>query len=244
MRRYGIVEEYVGCPIISSMEVKKIGVNDEGGDVYDKNAAEADGIILGCRVKPHTAFRGPYESGLMKMMAIGLGKQYGAEVCHAEGFNVAKNVPLFGRCILKNAPILFGVPTIEMRSTRPARSLRSRRKSTRSSLRIAQGSVFLYAAHPCDSCDVLIVDQISKTGHGDGINPNITGTFCTPYATGGIDAQRVAVLDLSPETHGNGTGCGYSSATTKSAVLTSSISRPCTRTRSPAPCWAACASRL
>ena len=84
---YGITEEYVGCPIISSMEVKKIGVNDEGGDVYiDKNAAEADGIILGCRIKPHTAFRGPYESGLMKMMAIGLGKQYGAEVCHEAGF--------------------------------------------------------------------------------------------------------------------------------------------------------------
>ena len=78
---YGITEDYMECPIISSMEVKKIGVNEEGRDVFiDKNAAEADGIILGCRIKPHTAFRGPYESGMMKMMAIGLGKQYGAEV--------------------------------------------------------------------------------------------------------------------------------------------------------------------
>ena len=66
-----------------------------------------------------------------------------------------------------------------------------------------------------DSCDVLIVDQIGKNFSGDGMDPNITGTFCTPYATGGIDAQRVAVLDLSPETHGNGIGLGYSSATTK-----------------------------
>ena len=57
---YGITEKYMDCPIISSMEVKKIGVNEEGRDVYiDKNAAEADGIILGCRIKPHTAFRGP-----------------------------------------------------------------------------------------------------------------------------------------------------------------------------------------
>ena len=73
---YGITEDYMECPIISSMEVKKIGVNEEGRDVFiDKNAAEADGIILGCRIKPHTAFRGPYESGMMKMMAIGLGKQ-------------------------------------------------------------------------------------------------------------------------------------------------------------------------
>ena len=104
---YGITEEYMKCPIISSMEVKKIGVNEEGRDVFiDKNAAEADGIILGCRIKPHTAFRGPYESGMMKMMAIGLGKQYGAEMCHEQGFkNMAKNVPMFGKCIIKNAPI-------------------------------------------------------------------------------------------------------------------------------------------
>ena len=112
---YGITEDYMECPIISSMEVKEIGVNEEGRDVFiDKNAAEADGIILGCRIKPHTAFRGPYESGMMKMMAIGLGKQYGAEVCHEQGFkNMAKNVPMFGKCIIKNAPILFAVPTIE-----------------------------------------------------------------------------------------------------------------------------------
>ncbi|OYP01294.1 hypothetical protein CG709_11235, partial [Lachnotalea glycerini] len=77
---YGITKQYIGCPIISSMEVKKIGLNAEGSEVYiDKNAAEADGIILGCRVKPHTAFRGRYESGIMKMMTIGLGKQQGAE---------------------------------------------------------------------------------------------------------------------------------------------------------------------
>ena len=112
---YNITEEYLKCPILSSMEVKKIGVNEEGGDVFiDKYAAESDGIIIGCRIKPHTAFRGPYESGIMKMMAIGLGKQYGAEVCHEAGFkNMAKNVPLFGKAVIKHAPILFAVPTIE-----------------------------------------------------------------------------------------------------------------------------------
>ena len=86
----------------SGEKVVKIGVNDEGRDVYiDRFAAEADGIIVNCRVKPHSAFRGKYESGIMKMMAIGLGKQYGAEVCHNEGIgDMAKNIPLFGRCIL------------------------------------------------------------------------------------------------------------------------------------------------
>ena len=215
---YGITEEYIGCPIISSMEVKKIGVNDEGGDVYiDKNAAEADGIILGCRIKPHTAFRGPYQSGMMKMMAIGLGKQYGAEVCHEAGFkNMGKNVPLFGKCIIKNAPILFAVPTIENAYDETCKIVAVAAEDIEAlEPGLLQESADLMPRILVDSCDVLIVDQIGKNFSGDGMDPNITGTFCTPYATGGIDAQRVAVLDLSPETHGNGIGLGYSSATTK-----------------------------
>lgn len=215
---YGITEEYVGCPILSSMEVKKIGVNEEGGDVYiDKNAVEADGIILGCRIKPHTAFRGAYESGMMKMMAIGLGKQYGAEVCHEAGFkNMAKNVPLFGKCIIKNAPVLFAVPTIENAFDETCRIVAVAAEEIEEQEPALLQEAFRYMPRILvDSCDVLIVDQIGKNFSGDGMDPNITGTFCTPYATGGIDAQRVVVLDLSPETHGNGIGLGYSSATTK-----------------------------
>ncbi|MCJ7847025.1 MAG: lactate racemase domain-containing protein [Blautia sp.] len=215
---YGITEDYVGCPIISSMEVKKIGVNEEGMDVFiDKNAAESDGIILGCRIKPHTAFRGPYESGIMKMMAIGLGKQHGAEVCHEAGFkNMAKYVPMFGRAIIKNAPILFAVPTIENAYDETCKIIAINAEEI-----IEKEPPLLQEAFAnmprilVDSCDVLVVDQIGKNFSGDGMDPNITGTFCTPYATGGIRSQRVCVLDLSPETHGNGIGLGYSSATTK-----------------------------
>lgn len=215
---YGVTEENVGCPILSSMEVKKIGVNEEGGDVYiDKNAAEADGIILGCRIKPHTAFRGPYESGMMKMMAIGLGKQYGAEVCHEAGFkNMAKNVPLFGKCIIKNAPILFAVPTIENAFDETCRILAVAAEDIEAQEPGLLKEAFTYMPRILvDSCDVLIVDQIGKNFSGDGMDPNITGTFCTPYASGGIESQRVAVLDLSPETHGNGLGIGMASVTTK-----------------------------
>lgn len=215
---YGITEDYVGCPVISSMEVKKIGVNEEGMDVFiDKNAAESDGIILGCRIKPHTAFRGPYESGIMKMMAIGLGKQHGAEVCHEAGFkNMAKYVPMFGRAIIKNAPILFAVPTIENAYDETCKII-----AVNADEIIEKEPPLLQEAFAnmprilVDSCDVLVVDQIGKNFSGDGMDPNITGTFCTPYATGGIRSQRVCVLDLSPETHGNGIGLGYSSATTK-----------------------------
>lgn len=215
---YGITEEYVGCPIISSMEVKKIGLTEDGREVFiDKHAAEADGIIISCRIKPHTAFRGPYESGIMKMMAIGLGKQYGAQVCHEAGFkNMAKNVPMFGKAIIQNAPILFAVPTIENAydETSKITAVNADEIEEKEPGLLKEA----FANMPrilMDSCDVLVVDQIGKNFSGDGMDPNITGTFCTPYATGGIDAQRVCVLDLSPETHGNGIGLGYSSATTK-----------------------------
>lgn len=215
---YGITEEYVGCPIISSMEVKKIGINDEGMDVFiDKNAAEADGIIIGCRIKPHTAFRGPYESGIMKMLAIGLGKQHGAEVCHEAGFkNMAKYVPMFGRAIIKNAPILFAVPTIENAFDETCKIIAvNAEEIEEKEPPLLQEAFANMPKILVDECDVLVVDQIGKNFSGDGMDPNITGTFCTPYATGGIKAQRVCVLDLSPETHGNGIGLGYASATTK-----------------------------
>ena len=218
LRGYGITEEYLQCPILSSMEVKKIGVNEEGTDVYiDKYAAESDGIVIGCRIKPHTAFRGPYESGIMKMMAIGLGKQYGAQVCHEAGFkHMAINVPLFGKAIIRHAPVLFAVPTIENAYDETCKIVAVNADEIEEMEPVLLKEAASYMARILvDSCDVLVVDEIGKNYSGDGMDPNITGTFCSPYATGGITAQRVAVLDLSKETHGNGIGLGFSSATTK-----------------------------
>ena len=107
---YGITEKNMGCPIHSSMDVKKIGKTADGRDVYiDRLAAEADGIIVVGRIKPHTAFRGPYQSGLMKMMAIGLGKQYGASVCHAEGFQRMETTFRPLETLLLNTPISCAV---------------------------------------------------------------------------------------------------------------------------------------
>lgn len=218
LKGYGITEEYLQCPILSSMEVKKIGVNEEGTDVYiDKYAAESDGIVIGCRIKPHTAFRGPYESGIMKMMAIGLGKQYGAQICHEAGFkHMAKNVPLFGKAIIRHAPVLFAVPTIENAYDETCKIVAVNADEIEEMEPALLKEAASYMARILvDSCDVLIVDEIGKNYSGDGMDPNITGTFCSPYASGGIAAQRVAVLDLSKETHGNGIGLGFSSATTK-----------------------------
>ena len=115
LRSLGITEESIGCPIHAAMDTVRIGSTEEGEPVYiDRHAAEADGIIVINRIKPHTSFRGTYESGLMKMMAIGLGKQKGAETCHADGFpQMHRKVPLFGKAILKNAPVLFGLGILE-----------------------------------------------------------------------------------------------------------------------------------
>lgn len=218
---YGITEEFLGCPIRSSMEVVCIGKTEDGRSVYiDKHAAGADGIILFNRIKPHTAFRGPYESGIMKMMAIGLGNQQGAEACHEQGFRtLGKNIELFGKAVLKHAAILFAVAVIENAFDETERVVAIGAES------IAQREPELlqeaYALMPHlheSSCDVLIVDKIGKNYSGDGMDPNITGTFSTPYAQGGIQAQRVCVLDLSDETHGNGVGVGMANVTTQRAV--------------------------
>lgn len=227
LKNYGITPENMGCPIFSSMETVKIGVNEEGKDVYiDKYAVEADGIIVNCRVKPHTAFRGPYESGIMKMMTIGLGKQYGAEICHSEGFeNMARNIPLFGRCILKNSPVLFAVATIDNAFEEtyklyvvPAEKIEEEEP------KLLRQAFECMARIWVETCDVLIVDEIGKNFSGDGMDPNITGTFATKYAHGGIKAQRVAVLRISKDSHGNGMGIGYADATTTSVLKNLNLS--------------------
>ncbi|MCL2056706.1 MAG: lactate racemase domain-containing protein [Oscillospiraceae bacterium] len=218
LEHYGITEDYLGCPILSGMETVEIGRTKEGQPVLiDKYASEADGIIVAGRVKPHTCFRGTYESGIMKMLAIGLGKQQGADNCHHAGFGkMAHYVPLFGNAIIKHANILFALAIIE-----------NAYDETYRLEGIMPGDIAdtepallkdAYAHMPkilIDECDLLIVDQIGKNFSGDGMDPNITGTFCTPYAEGGIKAQRVTVLGLTPETGGNAMGIGMAHATTR-----------------------------
>lgn len=214
----GITEETVGCPIRSGMEVVPAGRNAEGVQVYmSRDAAQADGVIVCNRIKPHTCFRGPCESGLMKMMAIGLGKQVGADWCHKEGFqNMAKNVRLFGGAVLEALPVLFGVGILENAYDRTAEVVVLDREEIPEKepdyLKKAMG--LLPRIH-VPECEVLVVDTIGKNFSGGGMDANITGTFVTPYASGGLRSQRVAVLDLSPESHHNGTGCGMAHATTR-----------------------------
>lgn len=214
----GVTEAYIGCPIVSSMDTVLVAETEQGHCVYiDRNAAAADGIIVVGRIKAHTCFRGPYESGIMKMMTIGLGKQRGAEFCHRLGFGrMAEMVPMIGKNILKHVNILFAVGIIENAYEETYNIVpllpQEIEKREPELLELAKK---LMPRILIEETDVLIVDKIGKNFSGDGMDPNITGTFCTPYASGGIKSQRVTVLDLSDETHGAAVGAGMADTTTK-----------------------------
>lgn len=217
----GVTEETVGCEIRSSMEVVKLGELPNGLPVYiDKYASEADGIVVLNRVKPHTAFRGPVESGIQKMISIGLGKQKGAEACHQLGFKyMAENVPAMAKMIMEKTPILFGVATVENAFDKVARVevlLQNEILEKEAELQ-AQAKQLLPKLF-FDQIDVLIIDEIGKNISGDGMDPNITGRYPTPYAHGGPDVNKMVVLDLTRETEGNANGVGTADFTTQRLV--------------------------
>jgi hypothetical protein len=216
---YGVTEEYSGCPIVSSMETVVIGDSGEGHKVrIDRNAASADGIIVAGRIKPHTDFHGPYESGIMKMMAIGLGKREGADVCHREGFGrMAHMVPLFGKTILRNAPVILGFGILENAYCQTCKfaAMKPDEIEEREPLLLEEARshlpVILF-----ESADALVVDRIGKDISGDGMDPNITGASpCSPYVSGGLRAQRTVILDLTEETHGTAMGIGAAHTITR-----------------------------
>ena len=218
LESFGITEEAMGCPIKSSMEVVELGYSELGRRVVlDKNAYESDGIIVSCRLKPHNAFRGTHESGPCKMMTVGLGKQVGASIVHSDGMGrIGRNIPTMAKVVLEKAPILFAIPCIENAYDETCRIEAILPENILE--REAQLLKYAFANMPSllvGEADVLVVDQIGKNFSGTGVDPNITGTFSTEYATGGLKVQRTCFLNLSQESHGNALGCGLASAITK-----------------------------
>lgn len=215
---YGITPETMGCEIRSSMEVVELGVSDTGMPVYlDKNAYQSDGIILSCRLKPHNAFRGPYESGPCKMMTVGLGKQKGAERVHADGMDrIGRNIPSMAKVVLEKAPILFAIPCLENAydETCMLEAIDRDDILTREPELLKKAFGFMPSLLVGEG-DVLIVDETGKNYSGTGVDPNITGTFSTEYAHGGVKVQRTCFLDLSDVSHGNSLGVGLASVITK-----------------------------
>ncbi len=217
---YGITADTMGCPLKATMETVQIGVSEFGLPVrIDKYASEADGIILIGRIKPHTCFRGPYESGLVKMSVIGMGKQYGAEICHAAGFGkMEENLVANGKVILANPKVLFGLATIENAFDQtkklvavPAEKIFDEEPA------LLQESFANMPSLLIQEFDVLIIDESGKNISGEGMDPNVTGTWSTPYASGGPVKQKTVLLDLTDESHGNAGGFGMVDFSTQRA---------------------------
>ena len=216
----GITEETVGAPIRSSMETVEIGVSSNGFPVHlDRFAAEADGIVVVNRIKPHVAFRGPCESGLMKMIVIGMGKQKGADICHELGFGtMAENLQTMGRVTLAKAKVLCGVALLENAyhetaqvEVIPGGEIPAREPA------LLEEAWRLYPRLYVDRLDVLIIDEIGKDISGTGFDTNVVGRYHTPYVSGGPTITRIACLDITARSHGNANGLGILDFTTRRA---------------------------
>jgi hypothetical protein len=221
LEQLGVTEETTGAPIVSSMEVVEVGRLDNGLPIYvDKNAFEADKVIVINRIKPHTAFRGPVESGLMKMITIGLGKQKGAEAAHSYSFKfMADHVIQMARIVIDKVPVIFGLGTIENSYDRPARIVAiPAEEIEKQEPDLLLEAKSLMPKILFNQMDVLVVNEIGKDISGDGMDPNITGRYATPYASGGPDITRIAVLGLTAKTHGNANGIGMADMSTKKVM--------------------------
>ena len=225
LRSLGVTPETVGAPIHASMEVDEIGTLSNGVPVYaDRIALKSDGIVLVNRVKPHTEFKDRIESGLMKMMTIGLGKQKGAETVHgyqSEGYH--KLIPMAARLILKKAPIMMGLAIVENAHGEIAviKALRPEQIETEE-MKLLEKSKDLMARLPFKEIDVLIIEEMGKNISGLGMDTNVTGRIwmvmpdeIDPRAP---KIRRIVVLDLAEESHGNATGLGLADITTEKLV--------------------------
>jgi hypothetical protein len=219
---YGITPETAGCEIRSSMETVQLGEVWPGVPVFiDRIAFEnSDAIVPINRVKPHTDFSGEIESGLSKMITIGLGKQRGAATFHRQGFaRFSELIPEVAAFTLARTPIPFGLALIENGRARlmrveavPADRIVQR---DRELLQIARAAM---ARIPLAAIDVLLLDFIGKDVSGLGMDSNVVGRYYTGPTGQGPAIQRIVVRDLSAETEGNAVGIGMADVVLRRAV--------------------------
>jgi hypothetical protein len=219
----GITESSMGVPIRPAGDTVEIGRLEIGMPVLmDRNAAEADHTVVINRVKPHTKFHGPIESGLTKMLTIGLGKGQGAALYHRaaiqHSFTILQDA---ARHILKNRSVLFGLAILEDGYKDTAKICVVEPQNWFSQERALLENARSMLAHiPFDPIDVLIIDEIGKDISGIGMDSNVTGRhrdlvgdfFTAPQV------KRIFVRDLSPGTDGNGNGIGLADMTTQRLV--------------------------
>lgn len=223
LAKLGITESTMGTPICSEMDVVQVGKLSNGLKIFfSKKALEADHIVVINRIKPHTKFRAEIESGLCKMLTIGLGKAQGATEFHRRAvqhtFKVIEDAATF---IINQGRILFGLALLEdgrgdlmyVEAILPS-SIVERDKILLKEARATMGRI------PFDYLDILIVDFIGKDISGIGMDSNITGRHRDIVGDFSISphVKRIFVRDLSPASNGNGNGIGLADITTKRLV--------------------------
>jgi hypothetical protein len=219
---YGITPAVVGCEIRSSMETVELGEVRPGVPVFFDRVAfeDADMIVPINRVKPHTDFSAEIESGLSKMIAIGLGKQKGADALHRQGFaRFYELIPAVAAFTLAHARIPFGLALIENGHARlmhveavPAAQIEERERQL---LQIARNAM---ARIPLAEIDVLVLDFIGKDISGLGMDSNVVGRYYTGQTGIPPAIQRIVVRDLTSETEGNAVGIGMADVVLRRTV--------------------------
>lgn len=214
---YGVTEEAMGAPIRATMDTEVIAHAKSGLEIHlDKYANAADFLIPVGRIKAHTDFRGEVESGICKMLVIGMGKQHGAYQCHKLGFkSMAANVKEFAGAIIEKKPNMFAIGLIENAYHQTCRieAIPAGRilEEEPPLLDYAKSRM---AKIPFDQADILFVDETGKDISGAGMDPNVTGRS----AQNGISrpfAERIVARDLTDEAHHNATGMGNADVTTR-----------------------------
>jgi len=205
---YGVTEASAGCPIRSSMEAVLLGHTPLGCPVYcDALAAQADGIIVYNRVKPHTILRGELGSGLMKMIGIGLGKHAGAAAIHLR--DVEKELIPAARIALASEPVLAGLAQVENgRGEIAALEIVLPDDFEEADKRLLRQAHAYLPQLPIEPLDVLVVAHMGKNISGTGVDPNVIGMHRRLGGEPDHQVRYVAALDLTPESHGNATGIG------------------------------------
>lgn len=224
LRYYGITEEAMGAPILASMDVVEIGKTSRGVPVYlDRYAHEADALVIVNRIKTHTKFNGEIESGLFKMMAIGMGKHKGASVYHRAAVDHGMETIIVeaGKMILEKCPVLFGLGLVEngvdhltkIEAFPPDAMLEGEKQLLKFSKKVM-------ARIPFDNLDLLIIDEIGKNISGTGMDSKVTGRHRDLIGDFRIHphVKRIFVRDLTEATEGNATGIGLADFTTQRCV--------------------------
>lgn len=225
LAHYQIDEQHLGVPVKTDMDVERVGVNSWNEPVWwDRNALAADGVVTVSRVKPHTDFRGDFESGILKMLVIGLGKRHGADQHHRYGVRGLRDMmPETAKVLLANTRFLGGLAILENAKEQTAKlEVVDRDQLLAREPQLLKEAFALMGRLPFKQIDCLVVGECGKNYSGAGIDPNVVGRLLIeahPHLeSNDPSVTRMCVLDVSPDSDGNATGIGIADLTTSRAL--------------------------